>query len=401
MEPVALDPEKLQTAHSIFIARHNLGKRYKAELQGAPNIQVLLHANVIHLDTNWQATHMQAVRIRSLAGKHGRVRARLFVLCAGAIENARLLLTSNEVNPAGLGNDNDNVGRFLQDHPVWRCAEIETDTPRILQDHFNLLYGKSARTLRHGQGRKYLPKVVLSEATQRRERILNCYGQLDYEYAPGSAMQALRDLVVAVHMGRRPERVLSKLGRIALASPLLANDAFRFAVRGLTPAVRPTRIFLHAISEQTPDRSSRVTLSDKQDALGLRQVQVNWTLHSLDWHTVRTFAQTVQGEFGRLGLGQVKIANWLTGGDISRARLWDNFHQAGTTRIAHVPADGVADPNCKIFGIDGLYVAGSSVFPTSGTANPVLTITAMSLRLASTLKDELRTRRDGLVEMTA
>jgi choline dehydrogenase-like flavoprotein len=401
LDRVDFDPDILHIAHTIFIAKHNLGRRYRAELQSAPNIRVLLHANVTRLETNGYGTRAVSVLMRSLAGKCGRVSARIFVLCAGTIENARLLLLSSQVNPAGLGNDHDNVGRFLQDHPVCNCAEIKTDAPRLLQDHFNLLYSRAARTLRPGHGRKYLPKMALSEAVQRREQVLNCVGQLDYEFASGSPMRAVRDVVVALHMGRRPERLLATMGRVALASPLLASNAFRFLTRGLTPAVRPAGIYLQAISEQAPDRDSRITLNDDPDALGLQKAQVKWRLQDLDWRTFEVFGQAVQSEFARLGLGRVEIADWLVSRDFSQFRAWDNFHQAGTTRMGHRPTEGVVDEDCKIFGVEALYIAGNSVFPTSGSANPVLTIMATSIRLADTLKNRLRSSQDALAPAPA
>lgn len=159
--------------------------------------------------------------------------------------------------------------------------------------------------------------------------------------------------------------------------------------------MRPARIYLQAIAEQAPDRDSRVTLSDRRDALGLRKAQVRWQLQDLDWRTFHVFGQTVGTEFARLRLGTVKIVDWLADKDLSQFRAWDNFHQAGTTRMASHAASGVVNKDCMIFGVEGLYVAGNSVFPTSGAANPVLTITAMSLRLVDTLKDRLRSRQEA------
>jgi choline dehydrogenase-like flavoprotein len=278
---------------------------------------------------------------------------------------------------------------------------VETQAPRQLQDHFNLLYGASARTLRPGRGRKYLPKIGISEDVQRRERVLNCVGQLEYEYSPNSAMVALKNLVIALHMGRRPERVASTAIKVALASPLLAHHAYRFAARGLTPSVKPARIYLDAISEQAPNPDSRVTLGSTLDKLGLRQARVDWQLRGLDWRTLLVFAKSVQAEFSRLGLGNVKITEWLAEGDMSQAHVRDNFHPAGTTRLAERARDGVVDTNCQVFGVDGLYIAGSSIFPTSGTANPVLTITAMALRLSDHLKVKLVAAPELSVPVTA
>ena len=63
-------------------------------------------------------------------------------------------------------------------------------------------------------------------------------------------------------------------------------------------------------------------------------------------------------------------------------------HHIGTVRMGDSAATGVVDANCRVFGVNNLYVAGSAVFPTSSQANPTLTIVAMALRLA----DHLQTR---------
>jgi choline dehydrogenase-like flavoprotein len=386
LDGVALDPALLRMVHTIFIAQHNLGRRCCSELEMAPNVRVLLNASLLDLEMDATDQRVSSARIGSLSGRRGLVSARAFVLCAGTLENARLLLLSGRADSTGIGNQGGNVGRFLQDHPVCRCAEIVTAAPRRLQDHFNLLYSPSARTLRHGKGKKYLPKIALSEDAQRRERSLNCIGQLDYEFSPGSAMHTLKDLVVALHMGRQPERLLATGLNVAAAAPLLARGAWRFAARGLTPATKPAHIYLNVISEQTPNPASRVTLGSRTDAFGLPQACVDWRLEGLDWHTFAVFARTVQAEFGRLGLGSVILSKWVADRDFAGAPVRDLFHPAGTTRMALSPSEGVVDTDCRVFGVEGLYVVGASVFPTSGTANPVLTITALALRLADHLK---------------
>ncbi len=186
--------------HSVFIRQPDLGQRFRAELAAAANVRVLLHANTIRLDTDASGTQIRQVVVRDCTGRDRQIAARRVVLCAGGIENARLLLLSDQPSPDGtgpnghhaqrphangLGNSYDLVGRFLQDHPCGRAAEIVTANPRRLQDHWNMLYGRRAH---------YLPKLALSEAAQRRELVLNCVGRLEYEYEPGSGMQAAREL---------------------------------------------------------------------------------------------------------------------------------------------------------------------------------------------------------------
>jgi choline dehydrogenase-like flavoprotein len=130
-------------------------------------------------------------------------------------------------------------------------------------------------------------------------------------------------------------------------------------------------------------------------------VLVEWRLLDIDWHTPRVFARHVQAEFRRLKLGEVRLANWLTAETPPDSAMMDSFHPAGTTRMAGEPKQGVVDRNCQVFGVSGLYAAGSSVFPTSGAANPVLTIAAMTLRLADRLKAELAQRVAEAVTVAA
>jgi choline dehydrogenase-like flavoprotein len=54
------------------------------------------------------------------------------------------------------------------------------------------------------------------------------------------------------------------------------------------------------------------------------------------------------------------------------------------------PRQGVVDPDCRMHGVGNLFIAGPSVFPTGGYANPVLTIIALSLRLADLVKKQFR-----------
>ena len=61
----------------------------------------------------------------------------------------------------------------------------------------------------------------------------------------------------------------------------------------------------------------------------------------------------------------------------------------GTTRMNRDPTKGVVDENCRVHSLANLYVAGSSVFPTGGVANPTLTIVTLALRLADHIKEGL------------
>ena len=81
----------------------------------------------------------------------------------------------------------------------------------------------------------------------------------------------------------------------------------------------------------------------------------------------------------------------------SRYPFSGGWHHMGTTRMHVDPKQGVVDKNCRVHGISNLFIAGPSVFPTGGYANPSLTIVALAVRLADHIKRELRTTRHFLV----
>ncbi len=133
-------------------------------------------------------------------------------------------------------------------------------------------------------------------------------------------------------------------------------------------------------TEQAPNPLSRITLSHDTDALGLHRTKMDWRLTTDDRTNLRKNMEALARAFGQWGGGAVKILfkdkdRW------DEAEGWGNHHM-GTTRMSADPRKGVVDANCKVHGMDNLYVAGSSVFTTSATINPTLTLLALAHRLS-------------------
>ncbi len=381
LEPIFYDRAALRPIHGVFIRRPDLGRRFRAQIEASRSVRVLLHATVQRLVTNAFGNQIKAVEVASLSGRRARVRARRVVLCAGAIENARLMLLSDDARSNGLGNEHDQVGRYLQDHPCGVGGIVRTDAPAVLQDHYNMLYGRG--------GTRFLPKIALSERAQREHGLLNCVGRLAYDYGDGSGTRALLDVMATLREGRAVA-ALGRLGRVGRGLPEIAQSVWRVYGRGLSPAPRPQRILLEVFSEQTPNADSRVSLAPATDAFGQRRVRVDWRLDPLTGRTMAAFTRLVGREFARLGLGWLQGEAWLDTAEgedgPARPSVVDSYHPAGTTRMASEPHQGVVDADCQVFGVHGLYVAGSSVFPTSGAANPTLSVAALALRLAERLR---------------
>lgn len=140
--------------------------------------------------------------------------------------------------------------------------------------------------------------------------------------------------------------------------------------------------------DPVPNPDSRVTLGTELDQLGQRRVQLDWRLTATDRRSLYRAVEIFGIELGRAGLGRLQLK-------IDDSPTWPAdtgwvFHHIGTTRMSDHPIRGVVDRNCRVHDIRNLFVAGSSVFPTSGSSAPTLTIVALAIRLADHLKGQLQ-----------
>ena len=377
IDPPRWNPSSLASMFTVYTPELDVGLAWRSRLAEPANVRLVLHANVVDIRTTPNGAAVSLVQVQTLEGKRAQVRAKTIVLCAGGLENARLLLAARQDRPHGLGNDTDQVGRYFQEHPNTLTATISLEHADLLQSKFRMLYGKD--------GRRYFPKFRLGEATQRKEEVLNCNASLLFEYPEDSGIAALQEIFRAVRDRRLPDRPVQRAWSLLRHAGEVGQAIALRARSGQSPSGKPSAIQLQCYLEQAPNPESRITLSNRKDKLGTPVLAVDWDITALELKTLRVLTDTVRNEFDRLGLGAVQRLSWLDepGWEL---RLNDCAHHCGTTRMAETAATGVVNADCEVFGVQGLYVCGSSVFPTAGYANPTLTIVALAIRLADRLK---------------
>ncbi len=150
-----------------------------------------------------------------------------------------------------------------------------------------------------------------------------------------------------------------------------------------------TGVVVDGICEQAPDPQSRISLSDRTDALGVPLPQANWHIDDRARQSLIRLGHLLASEFSRVGLPAPLLDDWIARDRAEDSVIIDMGHTAGTTRMSDDPKLGVVDANCKVHGVAGLYIAGASVFPTSGHANPTLMIVTLAIRLADKIKTDL------------
>jgi choline dehydrogenase-like flavoprotein len=363
------------------------GSTYRGVLDRARNIRVLLHGSVTAVNLHRDGGHVESVTVMTLAGQRTTIRARVFVLACGGLENARLLLASRDVQLQGIGNQHDAVGRFFMDHPRTVFGKVKIGAAQRLA----LLRGRPVASGKFQLG------IGLSPQVQQQHGLLNHYLTLEEEtssYTEAHYQAFVQTMKVALrrgHAGSRFEFSQSRLSDIPnmiyLLSPkeLMPHLVYRwyFAARQMVPrkAVARTYVVVY-FCEQPPDPDSRVTLSDDTDRLGMPKLRLHWRIGDEVLDSVRRMQGLLAHELERRGIGQLQPSE-------ESMTFTDASHHMGTTRMSAQPESGVVDTQCRVHGVDNLYLAGSSVFPCAGYANPTLTIVALALRLADHLRERL------------
>ncbi len=372
------------------------GVVYRAELERARNVTVYLHSTVVELEIDPAGGRVAAAVVVGADGRRFRVRARHYVLTAGAIETARLLLMSNSVLPTGLGNEHDLVGRFFTEHPhvVTGRLQLQAHAPQVrppVRAVDRGLTGAAARLALQRPASGIRCGYALDPDEQERLGTLNCTAHLAIGFAENlGENRAYRSLRLIGANLRSPGRIARQIIRGGLPTGSwqhLRNVAgdLPAAARAVYGEIlqRPDSLAIYAQAEQAPNRASRVTLGEQRDRNGSPKVRLDWRLSDLDKSSLRRTQEVLGANFASAGLGGVVPGEWLVAADDSWSpSLTGGHHQLGTARMHADPRRGVVDAAGKVHSLANLFVADGSVFPTVGSANPLLTIVALALRCA-------------------
>ncbi len=355
----------------------NFGEMYRRQVAAAPNVTTLLNANATELLLD-ESGRLDRIAVATLNRRRFHVRARAAIVACGGIENARLLLNSTADRPAGVGNAFDQVGRYYMDHPRGPSGIVEASEVigGLLPAYWS---GRRHRSVRYRIG------VSLSRQAQAETASLNSYLNLSPVYGGlGGGVGAIRDLY-----RKGPAALRNRATRRAMLTGV--PDIVRYVRFKRYGRGRVGSLTVENYMEQEPRASNRVTRSDRRDALGYPLARVSWSLSELDRHTVRTLHAALDAELRARGMGRV-TGPIISGDGEDWPVVNDAAHHMGTTRMGDDPRTSVVDPACRVHGVDNLYIAGSSVFPTGGAANPTLTIVALAARLARHVRSAMTDR---------
>jgi len=316
-------------------------EKYFKELEASRLITVFVNSNL----TSFKGSNrkIQAIKIKSYNGNKLSLSGEKVVLAMGGIENSRFLLWVEARNQNTFFDGNLPIGRYWMEHPHFTLGRALVDKREVPQGNYSL-----------------------TGDAQKKLNIMNCGFIVQY-LSEARTKALIRDLFcVAPNLGK-------KLAGLA-GKNLACGAKFR------------------AVWEQAPVENNAVTLGGDKDVFGIPRVNLRWKKTPLDRETVKKSVAEFNSWLMKTNGGRIQLDEWmLTDSEYPENDQLAGNHHMGGTRMHESKTYGVVDSNCKVYGSENLYVAGSSLFTTGGHNNPTLPIVQLALRLADHLASQKKT----------
>ncbi|MCR2815846.1 GMC oxidoreductase [Microbacterium jiangjiandongii] len=377
-----------------------------------PRVTVLLDCRLVDIDIADDGSVAGLVAERD--GERLTLHGKSYVLAMGGLEVTRALLDVQSRHPHLFGGVDGPLGRYYMGHATGSIADIVlTDAARAADLDFE----------RDEHDTYIRRRFTLTPEAQRRHRVLNTSFYLDnppfYEHTHrhptlsavflGIAIAPLGRMLLAEgirlrHVGPRPYRLGPHVRNILRRPWRAAVDVLDILLRRYASRVRKPgfilhndggRYSLHYHAEQLPNPDSRVVLGADGDGSPVLRVDYRYLEDDVD--SLLRCHELLDAELQAAGLGRLEYRAPDDAG--VRALAWeqatDGFHSIGTTRMSADPAAGVTDGDCRVHGVANLYIASTSLLPTSAEANPTFFAAALAVRLAHHLAEQLREAREA------
>jgi choline dehydrogenase-like flavoprotein len=317
----------------------------------------------------------------------GCIKAKLYVIAANGIETPRLLLMSKNGGRTanGVANSSDMVGRNLMDHPQYTAWGLLPPTSKPVFPYRGPLLTSAIGDLCDGPFRATRAAFRVSLGNEGWNFVVG-----GGEFGADPHVTTL-DFVNGMNSSRLNKHVISQL---AVDNSALFGADLAQTLRDLIS--RQFRISFAV--EQSPDPNNRVTLSSFSDALNLPRPQIAYDISDYTKRGIVTAVRMKRLIFSKLGArdfterpeGDPAGFDETIDGKPEQLTYGGAGHLMGTYRMGHDPKTSVVDPWQRSHDHQNLYLVGSGTFPTVGTANPTLTLSALALRTADSIIKDIK-----------
>tara|TARA_B110000008_G_scaffold277872_1_gene320228 strand:+ start:93 stop:1589 length:1497 start_codon:yes stop_codon:yes gene_type:complete len=323
--------------------------------------ELLLNHKVISLnENNGKITSAKT----SFEGISKEIKADIFIMCSGALENTRLLLNSNKLN------ENKFIGKYFQNHPCGLIGSVKLY--KKFQKKFLILDRENSKK----DNVEFA--INISEATLIKEKILNILFELRHQKVSINEHIFLEENEID-----NKKKFLKKIFKLISFKENFFSNIF-IIIKGLKIYLKKfyynllnIKPYIHFFAklEDVPDYENELKLENNK-------IKIKYKYNKKIYDTTIFATNKIVNFFNKHNIGKCELSKYLLNENTIRDCFSNNLgnHPMGTTRISSNLEEGVVDKNLKFNNIDNLYVMGSSIFPTSGNTNPTFTSLALALR---------------------
>ena len=363
------------------VEKFDIKSNFTMKLFDSKNVDLIQKFTVTDLEFKDDNESVDFIKIKS-GKKEVIVKADLYILACGAIENARLLL--NNQNKSKILK-NENIGRYFMDHPRIKLGSITSKKKLPLNHLFGFKY--SDYSIRRS--------ISLTKNHMAEKNLLNSYAFINPQFDKNNEIlfsEFLTFLKILIKQKKFTKLNFKNLNIKSIAEqiyltipPQISNNYLNNFLRMIFEKNKYNFSFnkmnIDYQGEQFPNYNSSIYLNDKTDCYNQKKSVINWQLSNMDYKTLDEFIKIFHDKF--------RNHEYLSFDENKNIEITDASHHIGTTRMSLNRSDGVIDHNCKFHDIKNLYIAGSSIYRISGSANPGFTNMAMSIRLGEHINNIL------------
>jgi choline dehydrogenase-like flavoprotein len=375
-----LDPDiRTRWAKWPAFANCNLANRLHKEVIAHPLVTIWSNATVTGFNFRPGDGRLASITARHHSGKEITVRAKRFVIAAGAVESTRLLLWMQRQGENPLTGASV-LGRYFQDHINLKAARLIRHRVKESNELLGYRFVRSIRRSIH---------LELSPQAQAEWGVGSAFAYISMDLE-GTPLGSVKAIARSLQKGQLDVGGLVDLSR---HTGLVAQSLLWRFVRQRLFVPASVDFNVEICAEQAPHWDNTITLSDKRDRYGIPLARIDWEPKQEDERTLRVAIERLRNYWARNHWDDIASLSWLPPVNDPNARLTDAiidyYHPSGTTRMGKDPKTSLVSGDLTCHGVANLSVLSASVFPRAGSANPTFTLMRMALRLGDHLAGEL------------
>ena len=343
-----------------------LRKNFRRFLHNSSLLKVFINATVV----NWEHDDLGAITKVTAASSNLRrvsVRAEKFIIAAGALESARILLEMKELDLFSTIPITSEIGKNLSDHLSVSVATVDLKSQKQIIKLFSPQFsGKFMRIFRMIDvegSKKYRPAFfhfIFADSSNGLLFIKELMRSFQAHHTPNISFK----MIVLGFWG------LLKLfwHRYILSSLYVPADS---------------KIYLQIDIEQIPSQSNYLRLSSKKNSMGRKILEINWKISDEDKLNIVNSARLFRDKWE----GSQEIFPKISWVDleIDALKPHDAYHPAGVTRMGD-DIGAVVDLNLKVNGFSNLWAISTGVLPSIGSSNPTFTMLCLAQEFVESQK---------------